>query len=53
MCCVDVRDVAAVAAEALHGGEHDGQTYELHGPEALTCAELAAKISLRSEVMAR
>jgi uncharacterized protein YbjT (DUF2867 family) len=33
---VDVRDVAAVAAKALQGGEHDGKVYELNGPEALT-----------------
>jgi uncharacterized protein YbjT (DUF2867 family) len=42
---VDVRDIAAVAAKALRGGDHDGKTYELNGPEALTCAEVAEKIS--------
>ena len=42
---LDVRDIAAVAAKALTGGEHRGKTYELNGPEALTYAELAEKIS--------
>jgi uncharacterized protein YbjT (DUF2867 family) len=42
---LDVRDIAAVAAKALAAGEHSGKTYELNGPEALTYAELAAKIS--------
>lgn len=49
---IDVRDVAAVAAIAL-GGAHDRATYELHGPEALTCAELARKISEIAGVPAR
>jgi len=42
---LDVRDIAVVAARALPGGEHSGKTYELNGPEALTYAELAQKIS--------
>jgi uncharacterized protein YbjT (DUF2867 family) len=42
---LDVRDIAAVAAKALADGEHRGKTYELNGPEALTYAELAEKIS--------
>ena len=45
---LDVRDIAAVAAKCLTGGEHSGQTYELNGPEALTYAELAAKIAKHS-----
>lgn len=45
---LDVRDIAAVAAKALAGGEHSGQIYELNGPEALTYAELAAKIAKHS-----
>lgn len=45
---LDVRDIAAVAAKALAGGEHSGQTYELNGPEALTYSELAAKIAKHS-----
>jgi uncharacterized protein YbjT (DUF2867 family) len=50
---VDVRDVAAVAAKALQGGDHDGKTYELNGPEALTCAEVAEKISRHARVATR
>jgi uncharacterized protein YbjT (DUF2867 family) len=42
---LDVRDMAVVAAKALAGGEHSSKTYELNGPEALTYAELAEKIS--------
>jgi uncharacterized protein YbjT (DUF2867 family) len=50
---LDVRDIAIVAAKALRGGEHDGKTYELNGPEALTCAEVAEKIAQRAGVAAR
>ncbi len=42
---LDVRDIAAVAARTLSGGEHRGKTYELNGPGALTYADVAAKIS--------
>jgi uncharacterized protein YbjT (DUF2867 family) len=34
VACVDPADIAAVAAKALAGG-HDGQIYDLTGPEAL------------------
>jgi uncharacterized protein YbjT (DUF2867 family) len=50
---VDVRDIAAVAAQALRSNEHDGKTYELNGPEALTCAEVAERISRYAGVAAR
>jgi uncharacterized protein YbjT (DUF2867 family) len=50
---LDVRDIAVVATKALQGGEHDGKTYELNGPEALTCAEVAEKISKQAGVAAR
>ncbi len=50
---LDVRDIAVVAAKALHGGEHDGQTYELNGPEALTYAEVAEKISKHAKIAAK
>jgi uncharacterized protein YbjT (DUF2867 family) len=50
---VDVRDIAAVAAKALRNSEHDGKTYELNGPEALTCAEVAERISRHAEIAAR
>ena len=42
---LDVRDVAAVAAKSLAGGEHAGKIYELNGPEAISYTELAKKIS--------
>ena len=42
---VDVRDNAAVAAAALTGPGHEGKTYTLTGPEALTHAEMATGIS--------
>ena len=50
---VDVRDIAAVVAKALRGGEHDGKIYELNGPEALTNADLAEKISRHAGVPVR
>jgi uncharacterized protein YbjT (DUF2867 family) len=50
---LDVRDIAAVAAKALQGGEHDGKTYELNGPEALTYSEVAQKISRHAGIAAR
>src|SRR5450755_4048163 len=44
---IDVRDVGAASANALIAPEkHSGKTYELNGPEALTYAELASRISL-------
>jgi len=49
---LDIRDIAVVAAKALRGGEHDGKTYELNGPEALTCTEVAEKISRHARVPA-
>lgn len=39
----DSADVAVAVLEAP--GDHDGRTYELTGPEALTMAEMAAKLS--------
>lgn len=41
---VDARDIAAVAAAALTEAGHDGRTYDLTGPEALTHAEIAAAL---------
>lgn len=43
--CIDVRDIAAVAVEALIGFGHEGEIYELTGPEALSNHEAAAIIS--------
>ncbi len=42
---VDARDVAAAAAEVLAHDHHRGAEYELTGPEALSFAEMAAKLS--------
>jgi uncharacterized protein YbjT (DUF2867 family) len=42
---VDVRDIAAVAAAALTEDGHEGRTYDLTGPEALTHGEMAEKLS--------
>lgn len=38
---VDVRDVAAVAAHVLTSDGHEGATYTVTGPEALTYAQVA------------
>ena len=38
---VDVRDIAAVATTALTEEGHEGRTYDITGPEALTHAEMA------------
>ena len=45
---LDARDVAAVGAKALAGGEHSGKTYELNGPEAISYPELAEKIATQT-----
>jgi uncharacterized protein YbjT (DUF2867 family) len=50
---LDVRDIASVAAKALRSSEHDGRTYELNGPEALTCEEVAERISQHAGIAAR
>jgi uncharacterized protein YbjT (DUF2867 family) len=42
---LDVGDIAAVAAKALHAGAHASKTYELHGSEAISNQELAKRIS--------
>lgn len=42
---VDARDIAAAAVVVLTTDGHAGKVYELTGPEALTYAELAEKIS--------
>jgi uncharacterized protein YbjT (DUF2867 family) len=42
---VDIRDIAAVAGEALITPGHEGKIYNLTGPEALTHAEIAKKLS--------
>jgi len=42
---VDVRDIAAVATEALTHQRHFGQTYDLTGPDAVTHADIADALS--------
>lgn len=42
---VDPADVAAVAAEALLGAAHDGQTYTLTGPDLLSLPDQAAQLA--------
>jgi len=42
---VDVRDIAAVAAAALTQNGHEGKSYDITGPEALTHREMAAQLS--------
>lgn len=42
---VDVRDIAAVAAVALTEPGHEGQTYEITGPEALSYYDVAEILS--------
>ena len=42
---VDVRDIAAVAAVALTEAGHEGATYTLTGPEAMTHAQIAAALT--------
>lgn len=45
MSYIDVRDIAAIAAKSLTADSHAGKTYELNGPEALSAADVAGKIS--------
>jgi uncharacterized protein YbjT (DUF2867 family) len=42
---IDTRDVAAVAAELLTSPGHQGTSYSLSGPEALSAAEVAERLS--------
>lgn len=42
---VDVRDIAAVAAAALTQEGHEGKTYDLTGPQALSHEEIAGELS--------
>ena len=42
---LDVRDIAAVAVKALTEPGHEGKTYELTGPEAITFHEVADHLS--------
>ncbi len=42
---VDVRDIADVAVAALTEAGHEGRIYDLTGPEALSYADVTAKLS--------
>jgi uncharacterized protein YbjT (DUF2867 family) len=42
---IDARDIAKVAARALTEDGHEGKTYVLTGPEALTYTDVARKLS--------
>jgi uncharacterized protein YbjT (DUF2867 family) len=42
---IDVGDIAEIAAKVLTGSGHEGKTYPLTGPEALTMTEVVAKLS--------
>lgn len=42
---VDARDIAAVAVAVLTASGHEGKTYVITGPEALTYADVAEKLS--------
>jgi uncharacterized protein YbjT (DUF2867 family) len=42
---IDPADVAATAAAVLISDGHEGQTYELTGPEVITFADVAAQLS--------
>src|SRR5215468_1421640 len=42
---VDIRDVSAVAAKVLTTSGHEGKTYVITGPEALTFHQVAEKLS--------
>jgi uncharacterized protein YbjT (DUF2867 family) len=43
---VDVRDVASAAAVVLTESGHEGRTYELTGPEALSDDDVAVRLSI-------
>jgi uncharacterized protein YbjT (DUF2867 family) len=42
---IDVGDLAEIAARVLTSSGHEGKTYPLTGPEALTMTEVAAKLA--------
>jgi uncharacterized protein YbjT (DUF2867 family) len=42
---VDIRDIAEVAVAVLTGSGHEGKSYVITGPEALTYYEVADKLS--------
>ena len=46
---IDPRDVGAAAAAVLTGAGHDGRTYVLTGPEAITYAHVAAELAAATD----
>jgi nucleoside-diphosphate-sugar epimerase len=42
---VDIEDIAKVAFALLRSSGHEGKSYDMTGPEALTMAEIAEQIS--------
>src|SRR6202521_885789 len=42
---IDVGDIAEIAADVLTSSRHEGKTYPLTGPEALTMTQVAEKLS--------
>jgi uncharacterized protein YbjT (DUF2867 family) len=46
IAAIDVGDIAEVAIAVLTTSGHEGKTYPLTGPEALTMAEVAEKLSV-------
>jgi uncharacterized protein YbjT (DUF2867 family) len=42
---IDVGDIAEIAAKVLTGSGHEGKTYPLTGPQALTMTDVAEKLS--------
>ncbi|HEX5617670.1 MAG TPA: SDR family oxidoreductase [Solirubrobacteraceae bacterium] len=44
---IDPRDIGTVAAAVLCGSGHEGRTYRLTGPEAITYAEIAAILEVQ------
>ena len=42
---IDIGDIADVAADVLTGAGHEGKTYPITGPDALTMTEVAAALS--------
>jgi uncharacterized protein YbjT (DUF2867 family) len=42
---VDIRDIAAVAVKVLTEPGHEGKSYDITGPEPLSYADMAAKLS--------
>jgi uncharacterized protein YbjT (DUF2867 family) len=43
---VDIRDISAVAAKVFTSSGHEGKTYVITGPEALTFQQVAEELSL-------